>query len=81
MSVGPYSGWRPRSMRFSKSKHEAVRDAKRARIGKRADRALYRCCKAHKRDPENYARLCVRANRLVYNRDTVAVRAEIPSGT
>lgn len=56
--VKHYSGWRPRSMRQGKSKHESDRGTKRSRLGNARDRALYKSPRAQRSNPEAYARLC-----------------------
>jgi hypothetical protein len=68
----PYSGWKPRSMRMGKSRHESDRVAKRGRLGNRHDRALYKSAKGHETNPTRYAQLCRVACQMVYKRDTVS---------
>lgn len=46
--IPPYSGWRPRSMRFGKHRHEGERKAKREQLGNSRDRAIYKSAHGYK---------------------------------
>lgn len=59
METACYTGWRPRSMRFGRHRHEPDRKAKRERLGKSADRALYKAdFRALKKHATRYLQLC-----------------------
>ena len=60
--IPPYTGWRPRSMRFGKSRHEGDRGSKRKRMGNREDRAIYTSAKGWKHP--RYGILCALADSL-----------------
>lgn len=65
VEVPHYSGWRPRSMRVGRSTSDSNRGSKRSRLSKaKADRVLYCHPKAHKLNPERYAKLCEIADGL-----------------
>jgi hypothetical protein len=71
LEIPPYSGWKPRAMRRGNSKHESDRGTKRSRLGNRLDRAFYKSCKSHKRNPDRWMKICTKVNWAVYNRATI----------
>ena len=67
MVIPPYSGWRPRSMRFgrSSSQGDAQKSGKRNRLSKaKSDKVLYCSTKGYKQNPGRYNELCAHADRL-----------------
>lgn len=66
LEIPPYSGWRPRSMRYGRnnSSGDAQKNGKRNRLGKAIDKAIYCIPRVSKMFPEKYTKLCARADEL-----------------